>query len=107
MKLTIENIETIEGIRDRVGLIQIRNVHVKPTEYQILFYNEHYSGNWEVVIYRYKENVGDSYDVDFTNIDTSGNWEKYTIVNYQMKDVETFFDYLNNTCHDFDIIHNK
>lgn len=107
MKLTIENIESIKTFRDPVGLIQIRNVAVLQDQYQVLFYNEHYSGNWEIVIYRTKESVGDSYDVDFTNIDTSGNWEKYTIINHQMKDVEAFFDFLNDTCHDFDIIHNK
>lgn len=105
MKLVIKNISSIKNTNDPT--IKIRNVVVDPEIYKVVFYNEDYWGNWEIVIDRIKENVGDSYDVDFKNIDWTSDWERYTLNINQMKNIQSFFKRLSEMCHDYDIINNK
>jgi len=105
MKLTIKNISSIKNAND--DIIKIRSVEVKPELYKIVFFNDWYWGNWEIVIDRVKENITDSYDVKLTNIDWTGDWERYTLSANQIPNVKSFFGRLNEMCHDYDIINNK
>jgi len=105
MKLTIKNISSIKNAND--DKIKIRSVEVKPELYKIVFFNDWYWGNWEIVIDRVKENITDSYDVELTNIDWTGDWERYTLSANQIPNVKSFFGRLNEMCHDYDIINNK
>jgi len=105
MRLTIKNISSIKNAND--DKIKIRSVEVKPELYKIVFFNDWYWGNWEIVIDRVKENITDSYDVELTNIDWTGDWERYTLSVNQIPNVKSFFGRLNEMCHDYDIINNK
>jgi len=105
MRLTIKNISSIKNAND--DKIKIRSVEVKPEIYKIVFCNDWYWGNWEIVIDRVKENITDSYDVELTNIDWTGDWERYTLSVNQIPNVKSFFGRLNEMCHDYDIINNK
>ena len=106
MRLTIKNISSIKNADNDV--IKIRSVEVKPELYKIVFFNDNYWGNWEIVIDRVKENITDSYDVDFINQDwSSRDWERYTLSINQIPNIQSFFNRLIEMCHDYDIINNK
>jgi hypothetical protein len=105
MKLIIKNISSIKHIDN--PKIKIRSVDVQPDMYRFSFYNHWYYNNWDCVIHRDKENVGDSYDVELTDTTNTNHWERYTLTIHQMKDVQTFFDKLDEMCYDFDVINNK
>lgn len=102
--LTIKNISSFKKISN--GTIHAHNVKVLSNEYIFNFKHIDYSGDFEIVIIRTRNNKTDSYDLELLNT-TDSNWGNYTIANYQMKDIDTFLNYLSTICHDWYIVNFK
>jgi len=102
--LTIKNISSLKNVSN--GTIHSDTVKVLSNEYMFTFKHLDYSGNFEIIIIRTRQSKSDSYDLELSNT-TDGIWHRYTIAHYQMKDLNTFLEYINSLCHDWHIVNYK
>ncbi len=106
MKLTIKNISSIKRIINH-NYISINDVDVEPDVYTIFFYHNQY-GSFEYSIKRYREvklDIGWEGKLRLDNATSKS--EKYYLFKDDMLGPFNFLDFLNNICHDWDIITNK
>ncbi len=106
MRLTIKNISSIKKI-DNHERISINDVEVEQNRYVIFFWHKDY-GSFEATLKRDKlQPFQMGWSLHLRPDDSHSKSYDYPIYRDDVLGPFNFLDFLNNTCHDWDILNNK
>jgi hypothetical protein len=106
MRLTIKNISSIKKI-DNHERISINDVEVEQNQYVIFFWHKDY-GSFEASLKRDKlQNFQVGWSIHLRPDDAHSKSYDYPIYRDDVLGPFNFLDFLNNICHDWDILNNK
>ena len=107
MKLTIKNVSSLKH-QNPVANITINDVSVEPDQYIFYFDHSDYFGGFEATLKRNKQSTFQvGWNIYLRPDDSNSKSMDYPIYRDDVLDSNNFLMFLNNICHDWDIVNNK
>ena len=107
MKLTIKNVSSLKHQKS-VANINMNDVSVEPDQYIFYFDHSDYFGGFEATLKRNKQNRFQlGWNIHLRPDDSNSKSIDYPIYRDDVLASNNFLNFLNNICHDWDIVNNK